>query len=457
MIKFPDQFWWGAATSAPQSEGYSSSYGKSPSTWDKWFEMNPEKFNDNQGPETASDTYRLYKEDVENMPKIGMNSFRTSIAWTRLLPDGKTLNQEAVTFYRDYFKRLKDAGVEPVINLFHFDMPWWLMEKGGWENRESVDAFAFYAKTAFEQFGDIVTYWTSFNEPIVHIECGYLGDAHYPAIHDFKKAIQVGYHTLMAHTAATEQLKKILPNAKMGIILNITPAYAKSDAPEDQKAAHLADLFLAKSFLDPAVKGSLPQELIDLVNEHQLTPEVKPEDKQLMKDNTVDFIGVNYYQPLRVQAPKAPKFPAQGMGDFMAGYLWPERKINPYRGWEIYPEALYDVAMIMKNEYNNIPWYVSENGMGVAQEERFENADGMIEDDYRIEFMQDHLKQLHRAIEEGSSCFGYHTWTYNDCWSWLNGFKNRYGFYRVDLEDNAKRTMKKSGLWYKALSENNGF
>ncbi|MCP8866592.1 glycoside hydrolase family 1 protein [Latilactobacillus curvatus] len=457
MIKFPEHFMWGAATSAPQSEGYSLSYGKSPSTWDKWFEMQPDKFNSDQGPDTASDTYRLYREDVENMQKIGLNSFRTSIAWTRLMPDSKHVNQVAVDFYRDYFKRLRDVDITPIINLFHFDMPWWLMEKGGWETRESVDAFAFYAKTAFELFGDLVDRWTTFNEPIVHIECGYLTGYHYPDIVDFKKAVQVGYHTLMAHTAAVAEFRKVKPDGQIGIILNITPAYAKSDAPEDLMAKQNADLLLAKSFLDPTVLGVIPEELINLLTKHELLPMTKKGDRQLIADHCVDFIGVNYYQPMRVQAPENPKFPAQTPEDLYANYIWPERKINPYRGWEIYPEALYDVAMMMKNDYHNIPWYVSENGMGVADEERFMGEDGQIQDDYRIEFMQEHLTQLHRAIEAGSSCFGYHTWTFNDCWSWLNGYRNRYGFYCVDLDHEAKRTMKKSGRWYRELSENNGF
>ena len=428
-----------------------------PQTWDKWFEMHPEKFNGDQGPDSASDTYRLYKEDVQNMQKIGLNSFRTSIAWTRLMPDGEHVNPEAVAFYRDYFERLKAANITPIINLFHFDMPWWLMEKGGWENRESVMAFARYAKTAFELFGDLVDRWTTFNEPIVHIECGYLTGYHYPDIIDFKKAVQVGYHTLLAHAAAVAEFRKVKPDGQIGIILNITPAYAKSDAPADLAAKEKADLLLAKSFLEPTVLGQVPPALKALLAEHQLTPVTEVGDRDLLAANRVDFIGVNYYQPLRVQAPTNPHFPALTTDDLYENYVWPERRINPYRGWEIYPEALYDVAMMMKNDYQNIPWYVSENGMGVADEERFMAADGEIQDDYRIEFMQEHLRQLHRAIADGSSCFGYHTWTFNDCWSWLNGFRNRYGFFRVDLEHNAQRTMKKSGHWYRQLTENNGF
>ncbi|WP_125761590.1 glycoside hydrolase family 1 protein [Companilactobacillus hulinensis] len=457
MIKFPDGFLWGAAASAPQTEGHSLLNGKSATTWDKWFEMNPEKFNDNQGPQDTSNTYEMYQEDVENMQKIGMNSYRTSISWARLLPDGKTLNPEAVGFYRSYFQDMLDHGVEPIINLFHFDMPWWLMEKGGWKARESVDDFAFYAKTAFEQFGDLVKRWTTFNEPIVHIECGYLLGFHYPAIVDFKKAVQVGYHTLMAHVCAVKAFRESGVDGQIGIILNVSPAYSRSDSKEDMKAKNASDLLSIYSFLDPAVLGKTPSELISLLKENELLPYVDAGDSALIKKNTVDFIGLNYYQPNRVMAPENPITPAKTPEDLFAPYDWPDKKINPYRGWEIYPKALYDVAIMMRDKYHNIPWYVSENGMGVADEGRYKDDNGVIDDQYRIEFIKEHLEYLHKGIEEGSNCFGYHLWTFVDCWSWLNGYRNRYGLFSVDLDNDFKRTIKSSGKWFKELSENNGF
>lgn len=457
MIKFPDDFLWGAAASAPQTEGHSLLNGKSATTWDKWFEMNPEKFNQDQGPKDTSNTYEMYPEDVKNMKRIGMNSYRTSISWARLLPDGKTLNPEAVTFYRNYFQDMLDHGIEPIINLFHFDMPWWLMEKGGWENRESVTDFAYYAKTAFEQFGDLIHKWNTFNEPIVHIECGYLLGFHYPAIVDMKKAIQVGYHTLMAHVLAVQEFRKSQVKGKIGIILNVLPAYSRSDDPEDLQAKKNSDLLNTRSFLDPAVWGKVPDDLVALLKDNQLLPVVESGDKKLIHENTVDFIGINYYQPTRVQAPTNPSHPAQMPDDLYAPYDWPDKKINPYRGWEIYPQALYDIAIMMRDQYKNIPWYVSENGMGVADESRFKNNQGMIEDDYRIDFIKEHLEQLHKGMEAGSNCFGYHMWTFVDCWSWLNGYRNRYGFYSVDLDNDFKRTVKKSGLWFKQMTAQNGF
>lgn len=452
---FPKGFLWGAAASAPQTEGHSLLNGKSPSTWDKWFELEPERFYNNQGPENTSNTYELYKEDALRMKELGMNSYRTSIAWTRLLPDGKTLNSEAVDFYRSYFQELINNGVTPIINLFHFDMPWWLMEKGGWEDRESIDHFAYYAKVAFENFGDLVKDWTTFNEPMVHIECGYLYQYHYPAIVDFKKAVQVGYHTLMAHVRAVEEFKKInIKNGRIGIILNISPAYARSNSIEDIEAKENADYLFTKSFLDPCVLGVIPPKLITLLEKHELIPEISEGDSLLIQQNKVDFVGLNYYQPRRVKATCKPKTPAITPENLFESYDWPDKKINPYRGWEIYPQAIYDVALMMMNDYGNIPWYVSENGMGVADEERY-IVDGHLDDQYRIEFIKEHLEWIHKAIKEGSSCFGYHMWTFVDCWSWLNGYRNRYGFYRVDLDNQYERMKKKSATWFEEVIKSN--
>ncbi|WP_291291260.1 glycoside hydrolase family 1 protein [Enterococcus sp.] len=455
MQTFPEGFLWGAAASAPQTEGAAAIDGKSPSTWDKWFELEPDKFYDHVGPADTSDTYRRFREDVALMKAMNLNSYRTSIAWTRLVPDGKTINPKAVTFYRAYFQEMVDQGIEPIINLFHFDMPWWLMEKGGWEARESVDHFAAYARIAFEQFGDIVKKWATFNEPLVHIECGYMGDAHWPRVHDFKRAIQVGYHTLLAHAKAVAVFRELaIPNGEIAIILNLSPVYPKSQQAADLVAAEWADLLYIRSFLDATVLGRFPEKLVTLLKESGLAPVTEEGDRELFAENTVDFIGCNYYQPLRVQAPSAPNAPITGPRDLFRGYDWPDKKINPHRGWEIFPQGIYDIAMRLKNSYARIPWYISENGMGVSQEERFADPDGRINDTYRVEFVADHLKELQRAIVAGASCFGYHMWTFVDCWSWLNAYKNRYGYYRVDLT-NYQRTPKASSHWMAQVAKHN--
>lgn len=457
-MEFPRNFWWGAAASAPQTEGHSLKNGKAPTTWDKWFQIAPQKFNELQGPNDTSNVYEMYQEDIQLMQKLHLNSYRTSISWARLLPDGKTLNKEAVKFYREYFQKMIQSGVEPIINLFHFDMPWWLMKQGGWENRKAVEAFYFYARTAFEQFGDLITNWVTFNEPIVHIEMGYLKGYHYPAEHNLKKAVQVGYHTLMAHVLAVKAFREInIKNGRIGIILNVTPAYSRSKETGDVKAKELADLLLSRSFLDPAVLGEIPSRLKELLKKNLLTPTVQRQDELLIQANRVDFVGINYYQPLRVKASEHANIPAKDTSDFYEEYVWPNRKVNPYRGWEIYPEALYDIAIMMRDHYRNIDWYVSENGMGVADERRYVEKNGQINDQYRIDFIKEHLEQLNKGIQAGSNCIGYHLWTFVDCWSWLNGYRNRYGLVSVDLENNFKRKIKQSGYWYRDLIINNGF
>ena len=458
MLKFPEGFYFGSAISAPQSEGNYEGDGRGKDIWDEWYRIEPEKFFNEVGPDITTSMYKHYKEDIQLLKQVGHNSYITSISWSRLFPKGHgEVNQIAVEYYRDYFKTLKDNGIEPFVNLYHFDMPLVLQEIGGWENRDVVDYFAAYARTAFELFGDVVKHWFTFNEPIVHVECGYLNQYHYPMIVDAKKAIQVGYHTALASALAIKEYKSLDLDGKIGIVLNLTPAYPRSQNKEDLKAAEIAEAFQNKSFLDPAVKGTFPSLLIDILKEHELMPFYSKEDLQVIKENTVDFLGVNYYQPVRVKAkenlpnPKAPFMP----GYYFDLYDMPGKKMNPYRGWEIYPRGIYDIAINIKENYGNIEWMITENGMGVENEDRFK-VDGVIQDDYRIEFFEDHLSYLHQGIEEGSNCVGYQVWTPIDCWSWLNAYKNRYGLIELDLETQ-KRTIKKSGHWFNDLLKNNGF
>ena len=263
---------------------------------------------------------------------------------------------------------------------------------------------------------------------------------------------------MLASAKAIEAYKSLNQDGKIGIILNLTPSYPRdTENPEDVKAAHIADLFFNRSFLDSSVFGEIPKELVDLLKEYNVLPIYEEEDLKIIKNNTIDFLGVNYYQPRRIKA-KESKFEENVfMPDiFFDNYEMPGRKMNPYRGWEIYEKGIYDICVNIKDNYNNIPFYISENGMGVEGEERYVNSEGVIEDDYRIEFIQDHLKWLHKGIEEGANCKGYHLWTFIDCWSWTNAYKNRYGLVALDLE-NQKRTIKKSGRWFKGVSENNGF
>ena len=459
---FPENFLWGSATSGPQSEGRFNK--KHDSVFDYWYDIEPDAFFDKVGPNVASNFYNSYKEDLAMIKEIGLNSFRTSIQWTRLIKDFETaeVDEDGVRFYNDMIDECLKNGLTPIMNLHHFDLPVELYKKyGGWESKHVVDLFVKFAEKAFELFGDRIKYWTTFNEPIVVVEGQYLYKFHYPCLVDGKKAVQVMFNINLASAKAIEAYRKGGYNkdgGKIGIVLNLTPSYPRSESKEDLAAAKFADDFFNNSFLDPAIKGKFPEYLVEKLTEDKVLWEATEEEMAIIKNNTIDFLGVNYYQPRRVKAKEEAYDETLGwMPDkYFDNYIMPGRRMNPYRGWEIYPEAMHDIAMNLKNNYNNIPWYISENGMGVEGEDRYKNEDGIIEDDYRIDFIKEHLEHLHRGIEEGSNCFGYHTWTPIDCWSWLNAYKNRYGYISVDL-DTQKKTIKKSGIWIKEVTENNGF
>lgn len=459
QYKFPEGFWWGSATSATQIEGAANEGGKGKNIWDHWFDEEPHRFFDGVGPESTSDFYHTYKEDIGLMKEIGHNTFRLSISWSRLIPGGRGMvNPEALTFYNQVIDELIAQKIEPFITLYHFDMPLEMQQEGGWENRTVIKAYAKYAEECFRLFGDRVKKWFTFNEPVVPVEGGYLYDFHYPNVVDARRAVQVAYHTMIAHATAVGVFRATKIEAgQIGIILNLTPSYPRSQNPADLRASNIADLFFNRSFLDPAVLGEYPGELIELLREHGQLPAVEPGDAELLKSGIVDLLGVNYYQPRRVKAkehlpnPYGPFMPDW----FFDNYEMPGRKMNPYRGWEIYEKGIYDIMVNLRDNYGNIPSYIAENGMGVENESRFiEN--GEIQDDYRIEFISGHLKWLHRATEEGCNVKGYHLWSFMDNWSWMNAYKNRYGFFSVDLETK-ERKPKKSAHWIKAVSENNGF
>ncbi|MEC1653173.1 glycoside hydrolase family 1 protein [Bacillus vallismortis] len=460
QYRFPYDFWWGSSASATQTEGAADRDGKGQNIWDYWFEKEPHRFFNRVGPATTSQFYDHYKEDIRLMKELGHNSFRMSISWSRLIPDGTgEINAEAADFYVGVIDELIANGIEPFVNLFHFDMPMELQKNGGWANRETVDAYENYAKSSFRLFGDRVKKWFTHNEPIVPVEGGYLYDFHYPNKVDFKEAVQVGFHTMLSSARAIQAYRKMKQDGKIGIILNLTPSYPRSSHPADVKAGEIADAFFNRSFLDPSVKGEFPKGLVEILKSEGFVPDYKKEDLEVIKYNTVDLLGVNYYQPRRVKAkehlpnPDAPFLPDR----YFDPYVMPGRKMNPHRGWEIYEKGVYDILINLKENYGNIECFISENGMGVEGEERFRDEQGIIQDDYRIEFIKEHLKWIHRAIQEGSNVKGYHLWTFMDNWSWTNAYKNRYGFVSVNLEKDGERTVKKSGKWFKKIAEQNGF
>ncbi|AUB31711.1 glycoside hydrolase family 1 protein [Spiroplasma floricola] len=447
MIKFPKNFQIGASMSSMQTEGKGiTKIGEL--TFDKYFQERPELFYNNVGPEITCDITKHYKNDIKMFKEINLDSIRTGFSWARLFPDGKTLNQQAVEFYHQYLDEYRKNNILIYMTLFHFDMPLWAHQKGGWASREVIDLFINYCEFVFKEYGDKVDYYVTFNEPLVPVYEGYLNDKHYPAIDDPKQAVEQVYGIFLAHSKALLAFRKYNLKSPIGLVFNWNYTYAFSDSQEDKEAAKIYDAYVNRGPLNIMFNGTIDQILIDTLKQYSLLPKYSKEELEIIKKTKIDFLGINYYFPCRVKAKSNGK--KRWIMDEFTIEIPKNAKINSHRGWEIYPDALYEIGMEIKEKYDNIAWYIAENGMGVENENRFRDENGVISDDYRIEFLFEHMSQIKKAINSGSNCFGYHIWAALDCWSFRNAFKNRYGLIEVNLEDQSRK-FKKSAYWYKDL------
>lgn len=458
-IKFNEDFTWGTASSGPQSEGFTNKKNKS--IWDVWFEQDPGMFYQGVGPGKTTDVYNEFEQDVTYMKEMGLDSFRTSIQWSRIYKDFETfeVDEDAVRFYSKYFKKLKENGISVYANLFHFDMPNVLFEKyEGFQSREVATLYSQYAKKCFELFDEYVDMWITFNEPMGYARESYHNGRIYPCDLNMNKMMIHNYNTILANALSVKVHKSLKLNSRIGIVVDCLPPIARSQNEHDLEAARVADLLTNRMYLDPCVLGKYSDHYFEFINENGFTIDIRDEDLELLEENTIDFVGINYYQPMRVKAPDFAhneNAPMQ-LNWFYEEYEKPGCRMNEYRGWEIFPKALYEIGIRMRDDYNNIDWFISENGMGVGyqEENRHRNSEGMIEDDYRIEFLEEHLYWLQKVIEDGSNCFGYHMWTFIDNWSWINAYKNRYGFIEYNIET-GERKRKKSSYWMEQLAKNN--
>lgn len=453
--QIPDTFLIGASAAAWQTEGWTGKKTGQDSLIDAAYKFSPERWYKGYGPTVATDFYNRYKEDCALMKELGLKAFRTSLDWSRFIKNYETgeIDDEAAAFYSSLVNELIAKGIEPLICLEHWELPNVLYEKyGGWNSKHVVELYVKYAEAAFRLLGDRVKYWITFNEPIVFPSLGIMEALWYPYKADTKTAMQWNYHKALASAKAIKLYHEHnygeIVGGKIGINLNSAVVYPRSDSADDQKAARICDLFNNAIYADPCIKGEYSKEFFALLQKHNCLFEYTADELILIKENTIDFLGFNYYTPNRVKArlglnPNINFNPAHYYED----YEMPGKKVNPSRGWEIYAKGLYDYAMRIKDEYGNIPWIVTENGMGVAGEEKYKDENGVIQDDYRIDFVSDHLRWLLKAIAEGSNCFGYLMWSFTDNVSPYNAFKNRYGFVEIDLENDRQRRVKKSGYW----------
>lgn len=464
-IQIPENFILGAAASAWQTEGWTGKKEHQDSWVDAWYKNDYKVWHDGYGPAIATDFYNRYVEDIDLMKLIGITHYRSSINWSRFIIDyeNNTVDEE----YADYIDRVIDKmvenNVEPMFCLEHYELPEYLLNKyGGWGSKKVVELFISYANEVFKRYASKVKYWFSFNEPIVVQTRVFLDAIRYPYEQNTQKWMDWNHNKNLATALVVKCFKegKYDQNGgKIGVILNPEVTYPRSSAKHDEKAAEIYDLFYNRVFLDPAVHGEYPEELLRLLSINDIKFIPSDEDMRIIKDNPVDYIGANLYYPHRVKAPTAewPQDVPFHPKKYFDLFELPGRKMNFSRGWEIDPVIMYDMAMRIKDDYRNIEWILTENGMGIENESQFKNDSQKIQDDYRIEFISQHLYYLLKAVEDGANCKGYMLWGFTDNVSPMNAFKNRYGLVEIDLDNNRKRRIKKSGYWYQDLLEQKKF
>jgi len=443
-LTFPDDFIWGAATSAYQIEGAWNEDGKGPSIWDTYCHT-PDRIANGDTGDVTVDHYHRYQEDVALMAELGLKAYRFSVAWSRVQPAGKgAANPAGLDFYEHLVDELLAKGIEPYLCLFHYDLPQPLQDKGGWPNRDTAFAFADYARLVTERLGDRVNVWFTLNEPWVSAFAGYFSGEHAPGIKDPPAGFKAIHHLLLAHGLAAEAIRSAARQpVKIGITLNLAPVDAATDSKKDQDAARRIDTVLNRSMLDPLLLGTSPMQEVPAVR-LLLTGLIKRGD--LKKIRTLDILGINYYT--RTVVKYDPDFPVVS-----ASQIYPPG--NEYSGmWEIYPEGLYSLLKRVWTDYQpKCEIMITENGVPIADGIDF---DGRVRDERRIRYLGNHLGQVHRAVQDGIPVRGYFHWTLMDNFEWAHGFGPRFGLVYVDYRT-LRRTIKDSGYWFARVIRENGF
>lgn len=443
FIHFPENFLWGSATAAYQIEGAWNEDGRGLSIWDT-FSQTPGNVFQNENGNVAADHYHRWQSDLELMRDLGLQAYRFSISWPRILPEGKgKLNQPGIDFYDRLVDGLLNIGIVPYVTLYHWDLPQSLQDNGGWKNRDTANLFADYARIVAQKLGDRVHHWITHNEPFVVALAGHFTGEHAPGIQDISAALLVSHNVLVSHGLAVQALRSSLNNEpQIGITLNLTPVYPFSDSAEDRLAATRLDGVHNRLFLDPILKGSYPEDLRELFG--PVIPSFNSEDLKIIA-TPIDFLGINYYTRAVIQ--------------FDPGYPFVQgREIKPIGNeysqmWEVYPPGLFDLLTRVHKEYAPSRILITENGIPVPDGV---DADGQIRDYRRIKYLNDHLYQIHKAISRGVPVEGYFVWSLLDNFEWAYGYKMRFGIVYVDF-NTQERLIKQSGYWYSKAIRENGF
>lgn len=439
-IEFPESFIWGASTASYQIEGAIHEGGKSPSIWDT-FSHTPGKIAGGHTGDEACDHYHRYPEDIALMTELGLDAYRFSTAWPRLFPEGRGKPNPAG---RDFYDRLIDSllaqGITPWLCFYHWDLPQALQDKGGWANRDIVDWYSDYAAFTAEHYGDRVQHFVMLNEANVISLMGHLLGIHAPGVQDLTAYAAAVHHLNLAQGTALTRLREMNSGWQLGTILNMQPSEPETDSEEDKGAADLFDAVWNGNFADPLFKGEYPE-----LSQGMLSPHIQDGDMQRIQQ-PIDFLGLNLYSRNLIKAD-----PRSLVG--LAQATPPKDAELTEMGWEVYPKALYDQLLTLKEHYGNPPVFVTENGVAFKDTV---NRQGEVHDPRRIRFFKRYLRAAHRALEEGVNLKGYFVWSLLDNFEWAEGYDKRFGLVYIDYETQ-QRIPKASFEWFRETIKNNGY
>lgn len=440
---FPEDFLFGTATSSFQAEGSAYADGKGESIWDYTFRTKPELFYKGASPDTGSFFYKHYKEDIKEMKALGIKSFRLSIAWSRILPNGVgEVNQKGIDFYNDVINELLKNGIEPFVDIYHWDMPQAIMEKGGFKNREMIKWFTDYARVLFESFGDRVKFWSTMNEPAVFCFSAYAHGTQIPFEKVFKNGILAAHIALLCHYSVIKLYRSMNLKGKIGMVTDVIPVYTASTKDEDKRAARRAMDTSCDWFLRPVFEGKYPDTILEDCEEYSDNMPENYEKELSDAFEKVDFIGTNYYFPFTA----AYDATTQTKATIVETYFAQDGQKFAY-----YPAGLYDVMEYISKRYGNPPIYITENGLGKLDSENFELDTN---DNDRVVYLKEHLRMISRCIHAGINIRGYYYWSHFDSMESLSGYKYRFGLVYINRETE-ERTKKKSWYYYQDIIKNN--
>ena len=454
------EFLWGGATASYQCEGGWNEGGRAESMWDKY--LHEENL---ENGDVASDHYHRFKEDIKMMKEGGHTGYRFSLAWPRIIKNLEgEINQEGIDFYNEMIDTCLENGITPFVTIYHWDLPQYLEELGGWLNRKTCEAYMHYAKVCFDAFGDRVVHWSTFNEPRYCIFSGYLIGNYPPGHQDLQETLTGSYYLMLASAMAVKAFREGGYKGQIGIVHSFAPVYGIDGTVKTRIDMRFADNFFNNWILDTAAMGEIPGDMLGELSKSCDLSIMLPEDLEIIKNNTVDFLGLNYYARAVVKPYETGETTlivnnagskAKGTSQtIIKGWFEQVRpESSRYTEWdtEIFPEGLYEGIRQVWKKYH-LPVYITENGIGLYEDVTVDQ----VEDEERIQFMNMHINAILNAKDEGCDVRGYFAWSPFDLYSWKNGTEKRYGLVAVDYEDNLKRKPKKSYYWFKNVIETRG-